>query len=366
MRKLKAFRHAHALNPAEAIRLGKAWDGIPLAIQWSIARTKSNAELLAQAEVPIGRRLHGEQLLEFSFRRIFEQFTAAERAIMEVISILESPMPTEAIVAAVGGSDRQSLDALEELVDDAMVSRIFDPKRNDYCFTVMPITRAFLRNDLGSRPHVLKRMQRRLTDWYEAKEVTDGEERLVVRELRTGGSADDSALVDLALAADRRGDLENAGKLFKQALRRNPRSWRAAHAYAEFERHRNNNNLEALTLYSIAGANAPRQGNERAIIFREWGLLLRDSGQPDATAKAEETLKLALEASPSDAITRHALGTCYERRGAWRAVIEVLSPLRNSRNQKTRRQSLPILLRAYEHTHEILAAAELRRDLEET
>jgi uncharacterized membrane-anchored protein len=38
-------------------------------------------------------------------------------------------------------------------------------------------------------------------------------------------------LVDLAIAAQRRGDFKNAKALFQQAMARNPRSWWAARCF---------------------------------------------------------------------------------------------------------------------------------------
>lgn len=358
-----AYSHAHGLDDAQALEVGRAWDGIPLAIRWALARTKSIAELLQQAAVPTSQRLHGDQLLEFSFRRVFDKLSQAERAVLETLSILELAIPTEALVAGAGMADDRVLDATDELVDDGLVQRVFDDDRNDYSFTLLPITRAFVRYDLQHRPDVSRSAQRRLTKWFEAGDVANEDERLVVREIRAGRNADDSALVDLAIGAERRGDLDGAERLYTQALSRNPRSWRAARASAEFQRHKRRNYIEALSLYATAGANAPKRGPERAVIFREWGILLRESGKPDAFRRAEEKLEVAHAESPSDPIARHALATCYDRRGAYRLVIALLEPVKGTRNEQTRLRSLPLLLKAYEKCNETLAAVELRRAL---
>jgi tetratricopeptide (TPR) repeat protein len=351
------------LRDEEALKLGRAWDGIPLAIRWAVARSKNVSELLRQAELPASQRLQGEQLLEFSFRRVFENLSQAERSVLETLSVLEQPMPTEALVAGAGSPDTQVLDAADELVDDGLVQRVFDADRNDYCFAILPITRAFTRHDLQRRPAISKDIQRRLTKWYEATDIADLDERLVVREVRSGRNSDDSALVELAQTAERRGDLDGAEKLYRQALARNPRSWRAARTAAEFHRHRRNNAIEALALYEVAGGNAPKRGSERALIFREWGLLLRDSGKPDSVARAEEKFAVAYVENPADPVTLYALATCFDRRGAYRKVIELLEPIAATKNERARKQTLPILLKAYERTHEMLKAAELRRKI---
>lgn len=357
------YSHVHGLRDDHALEIGRAWDGIPLAIRWGLARSKSVAELQQQASVPTGQRLHGDQLLEFSFRRVFDRLTQGERAVLEALSILESPIPTEALVAGAGIQDDRAMDAMDELVDDGLIQRVFDSDRNDYCFTLLPITRAFIRHDLQRRPTVSRDIQGRLTKWFEAGDVRNDDERLVVREIRAGKNSDDTAIVNLAVAAEKRGDLENAERLYRQALARNPRSWRAARTAAEFYRHKRNNHLEAVALYAIAGSNAPRRGRDRGLIFREWGILLRESGKPDAYAQAEEKLVIAVAEMPDDPISRHALATCYDRRGASRLVIELLEPARETASPETRARSFPMLLKAYERTSEILKASELRREM---
>ncbi|WP_160158486.1 RNA-binding domain-containing protein [Cellulomonas sp. SLBN-39] len=359
----QAFKHAAAMSDAQAVEFGRAWDGIPLALRWALSRTKSVAELVQQASISTGQRLHGDQLLEFSFRRVFERLTPAERAVLETLAILEQPLPTEAVVAGAGVADDRALDAVEELVDDGLAQRVFDSDRNDFCFTILPITRAFVRHDFQKHPGASRAAQRRLSSWFEATDIENEEQRLLVREVRAGKNSDDTALVDLAIAAERRGDYDGAEKLYQQARARNPRSWRAARVSAEFYRHCRRDHLQALALYEVAGSNAPKQGSERAVIYREWGILLRDSGRPDAVSSAEEKLLVSHEENPSDPIARHALATCYDRRGAYRLVIELLEPVRETSNSKTREKSLPLLLKAYQKANEPIKEAELRRAL---
>jgi lipopolysaccharide biosynthesis regulator YciM len=101
-------------------------------------------------------------------------------------------------------------------------------------------------------------------------------------------------------------------------------------------------------------------------VFREWGMLLRDSGDADATDRAIEKFEIALEEMPHDAVAIHALAMMYERKGAYRRVIELLEPLVSHSSTRTRQMTLPVLLKAYERVNEVVKAAELRvrmRDL---
>ena len=98
--------------------------------------------------------------------------------------------------------------------------RVFDSDRNDYCFTLLPITRSFTERELRKTPGVATHLTRSLSDWFEARDVPREDERLVVRELRQGVSADDSSLVDLAAGAEKRGDFDGAERLYRQAIAR--------------------------------------------------------------------------------------------------------------------------------------------------
>jgi tetratricopeptide (TPR) repeat protein len=167
-------------------------------------------------------------------------------------------------------------------------------------------------------------------------------------------------LLDLAKAAERNNETENASKLFEQALSRVPTSWRAAHAYAEFKRHKLHDRTGALEMYERAAANAPRRGSDRAIIFREYGFLLRESGEPNATDLAIEKFEIARQEAPNDPVTIYGLATMLDRKGFHDRVIELLEPIKSHSNPKTRERCLPLLLKAYERKGEQLKAAEVR------
>jgi len=266
----------------------------------------------------------------------------------------------------VGSGKPQTLleDALEILSQDALIQRQFDPDSNDYVFSLKPIPRSFVLTEMEKDRRAAQEIRRRLTDWYEARDVVDHEMRLLVRELRQGRVTPELALLDLAKAADRNNDPDNAAKLYEQALTRVPTSWRAAREYAEFKRHRAHDITGALNLYERAAAHAPRRGPDRAVIFREYGFLLRESGEANATDLAIEKLEIAFQETPNDPITIYGLASMLDRKGYSDRVVELVEPLKNRSNPKTREKCLPLLLKAYERKNEILKAAEVRVLLE--
>lgn len=93
-------------------------------------------------------------------------------------------------------------------------------------------------------------------------------------------------------------------------------------------------------------------------------MLLRDSGDPEATDQAIEKFEISLAETPNDAVATHALAVMLERKGAHRRVIQLLEPLRTSRTPKTRRAALSTLVQAYQGVNETLKAAEARQDLD--
>lgn len=78
--------------------------------------------------------------------------------------------------------------------------------------------------------------------------IHDPAQRVVVRELRQGKSESESRLIDLARAAERRGDIHTARGLYEQPLSRNPKNYTAAQQLAELHRHKLKNTTDALHL----------------------------------------------------------------------------------------------------------------------
>jgi tetratricopeptide (TPR) repeat protein len=358
------IRYVTGLNPAERLRIGEACDRIPLAIRWVLSRARSPAEAISSAENLANGPQRGEELLEFSFRRVFDGMSSSEKAVLQVLSLFQKALPTEALLIGTGLQQASLEDAIDSLSQDALVQRQFDPDTNDYVFTSRPIPRSFVLSELINQQGAADKIRRQLTDWYEARDVSDGDTRLTVRELRQGRVTPELALLDLAKAAERNNDFENASRLYEQALARVPTSWRGAQAYADFMRHRLHDRTRALRMYERAAANAPRRGSDRAVIFREYGFLLRESGEANATDLAIEKFAVALQETPNDPLTIYGLTSMYDRKGFHDHVIELINPIKNHTNPKTRERCLPLLLRAYERKGELLKAAQVREMME--
>jgi hypothetical protein len=118
--KQPSFRHLGHVRHSEAQRVGLAWNGIPLAIRWALSRSKSTAEAVASADAAIAVGKQGEELLEFSFRRVFDDLKALERNVLQTLSLLQRPIPIEATVASTSSGNLDVIDTLDDLVNDSL------------------------------------------------------------------------------------------------------------------------------------------------------------------------------------------------------------------------------------------------------
>ncbi|MDP2953548.1 MAG: hypothetical protein Q8O76_09565, partial [Chloroflexota bacterium] len=127
--------------------------------------------------------------------------------------------------------------------------------------------------------------------------------------------------------------------------------------------HRRFNTSEALKCYERSAGCAPAKGYDRGIIFREWGILFRDSGFPNGVDLAIEKLVIALQELPSDPVCRYVLGSLHLRKGAHRLAIEALEPLKDHSSRESRLKALPLLIQAYRDIGDDLRRLEAERRL---
>lgn len=112
--------------------------------------------------------------------------------------------------------------------------------------------------------------------------------------------------------------------------------------------------------YEEAAALVPKKHPERAVIYRELGLLLRQSGMPDSQERAIEMFEVAMQESPNDRICIVALAQTRARLGQWNIVISLLEPLINNDDPETRSRARPLLINAYESTGKMVEAAKIK------
>ena len=124
---LSKFSYCNSLSDLEKEKIGNVFNGIPLAIKWIISSCKNSEELLTKAASMESGGIQNEELLEFCFRRVFDEMSSIEKGVMRILAVI-SDLPIEAIVQAYGSNSKSAeiIDALETLVSDTIIIRYYD------------------------------------------------------------------------------------------------------------------------------------------------------------------------------------------------------------------------------------------------
>lgn len=348
------------LSDTEKIRLAESCDRVPLVIEWFIGRARSAERALKDAETLAAEGKHGEELLEFSFRRVYGELPEKQQSILKVLSLMGTQLPIEAIAAGADLPVHNAADQIEELKDYSLVESQYDLNYRDIAYSLLPVTSTFVYKEVSKSTGQEGIVRRRLNDWYQAKDVADPAQRELIQKVRRGEKNPELALAEVARNSVATGDLDTAEQYYKNALERNQSSWQIHREFAEFYRHIRLEIGSAIHHYKLSATHVPKHGPDRAKVYREYGMVLRDSGLPNAHRQAAEQLEVALEQIPNDVICRHALGDCYVKAGMYGKGAEVLEPLRDHQSYKTREKTYPLLLTCYIHLSESLKAAEIK------
>src|ERR1039458_758257 len=309
---------------------------IPLVIEWFVGVVKD-----ASSAIEFARQLElspkqSEEVLEFSFRRVHEQLEFNARKVLKALCLFSEPQPIEALSAACGMRLDAVNAALDDLLDASLVIKVFDPQLNDTTFGMLPITRRFAYAELGKEPGVEQSLRNALSGYYEGSDIADPVKRKAMVPIRQGKRDVDTLLVDAAKELRSEGKLNEAEDLLVQAVQRNPSSWRAVRELGDFYKHDKKTAL-ALEYYAKATQIAPKRGKDRALIFREYGILLRDAATPDALQKACDALDVALQETPNDPVCLFVLGQVLCRRQMFVKAMPLLEKLSNAEDLRSRR-----------------------------
>jgi tetratricopeptide (TPR) repeat protein len=350
-----------AMKPEQILSLGRSADSLPLAIEWIIRRAHSAQEALVAASALSQSGAKKDELLEFCFRRIFEELSDQEKLVLRTIACVSTPLGLEPIMAATKLGAR-AMDVLDVLRDDSLIQRVFDEDSGTYRYTLLPLVRAFVASDLARRVDEERVLRKRLTEWFDALDVKDMSQRLVERQLRQGKQTSDVMLVELGEQAESIGDFPVAKAMYERAYRVSA-NWRAAYRLAEIARHIDADVLTAIRWYEKAAVGAPKSGADRALVFREYGNVLKNSGEPLAVDQSINRFEEALRHS-EDRLAAHSLATLCCRKGSYRRAIELKPILWDRAEVETKRISFNLLLEAYSKLGDTLSAAQLKREYE--
>ena len=355
----------NGLAHAEKLRIADSCDRIPLVIEWFVGRLRDAQKALQEADALVSQSKHGDELVEFSFRRVYSDLTDRQQNVLKVLSLIGRPLPVEAIATGAALPIHTVADELEEMKDYSLVERQYDVSYRDIVHSLLPVTNTFVYREITKTYGYESTVRKRLNDWYQAKEIVDPAQRILVQQVRRGERNPELALLEVANNFLANHDLANAEQYYKLGLERNPTSWQIHLATAIFYEEQTHETAMALRHYLLAAEHGPRQGPERARIYKRYGMLMRQSGTSTAYRDAAKALSVALVETPNDAFCRHALGDCYVKVSAFQPALEALAPLESHSSKETRAITYPLLEQCFREMNDPLGLARIRQKMEQ-
>lgn len=352
------YQYVKKLTEDQKVRIGKSCDGIPLAIRWIISSSESINELLDKANELENSGHTGEQLLEFSFRRVFDSMNKYEIAILKVISLFAIHISREMILVASDLEVDGIEEALNRLINDTFVHKIYDSGRSNYIYTSLSILKKFIGKQIA--PAEEKKLRRRLTNWFNAEDINDPHEKVIVQQIRQKNESSVENLIEMYKLTLNRKEIDKAEKLLLSGFEKFRNNYKILFNLGNFYRLSKEDIKQSLKFYSKAVEFCPEEADEKLIIHREYAFALKYSGLPDSLSKAIDNLEIAFSIDSNDVFTRTGLGQAYSNLGQYSKVITFCEPLLKSENHRTLEKIVPLLKTAYLRENEMIKLAELK------
>jgi tetratricopeptide (TPR) repeat protein len=320
---------------------------IPLLIEWFVGSARDRAAVLDFA----ASHIHGdsrwtEEVLEFTFRRIHTNLTNDAQTILKILSLFSEPQAIELLQAASSLRMDRIEDALYELQDASLIVRVFDKTLGDINYGMLPVTRRFAYLELTKVSGLEGTMRGALGAWSQGLDISDPAKRRAVIDIRIGKKGSETAYLNAAEQMRSLGKVDAAKEFLFQALQRNSTSWKVHRELADIYR----NELQttsALDHYKKAMYLVPEKGEEQARLFWDYGMLLRDSGEPDALSKATWVFKKAVGEMPTEDLYVFSLGEVLLRRNLFDDARAFLEQLTRSNSRQYRHKTYPLLMSCY-------------------
>jgi len=360
------YSYFSEMQDSDRLIFGNNCNRIPLVMKWIGARAKHFKEVLKLSSDINRHNATNDQLLEFSFRRVFETLSEKEKHILQVLSVFQTPFTTEATHIASDIPYQEVGDVLLELQSYSLIERNYDDELNDNIYTLLPITRVFAYSEVRKQINLEDTIRNRMRDWYDAKDIQDPLRRAITRGLRQEKGSSEEVMLQLADINLKNGNVAGAETILKDTVKKFPKSWAARRNLAELLRHYTKDiSSDTIEYYRQAAALIPPSHKLTAAqIYREYAILLKRSGSPNSSEEVINMLGKAIRLNPKDAIAIHSLADSHLRIGEYTRSIELLVPLKNHPDIKTRGYVLRTLLKAYERSNDMAQTAYLKREME--
>lgn len=350
------------LEASQATIIANNVDSIPLALKWCARRCSSISELtsLTQEIKDSGRA--SEELLEFSYRRIFDKMSTEEKTILYTLACFDRPVEVT-VILFICKTHTNVEDSLETLSDDSLILKTYNNTHRFYEYSLMPLTRNFILTQFKNEPIGEKNIRSRISTYYEATDIKDPNEREAMKTVRGHGGDKLSVYINIAEISMKEGNFTGAENHLKCALEVDKNSFKANWKIGELYRHHINNTINALAHYEIASKNIERSSSDRILFFREYGRLLLFSQDKGSKEKAQKCFEKALS-SGYDSIAINQLATILSDKQQYNLVIELIERNSEKMSPKDKLHNFPLLLKAYTEKGDLLKAAQLRSEIQ--
>jgi hypothetical protein len=213
-------------SPAQKEKIVESYSYIPLVIEWFVGRCKSRESVVREADQLLAAGRHEEELLEFAFRRVYDDFNDWVKLILKTICLIGRLLPLEAIAAGAGvDAVHVVADDIDELEESSLVEKQYDNSYRDITYSLLAVTETFVYREVRRDGGAEQAIRKRLKKWYEAREIVDPDQRELVQRVRRSERNPELALLEVAKNYVGSGNLEKAEEYFHKGLERNNRSW---------------------------------------------------------------------------------------------------------------------------------------------
>lgn len=344
--------------------IGENVDKIPLAIKWCARRSSTIQELITLTHEIKDSGRSSEELLEFSYRRIFDKMTLSEKSVLYTLACFDRGVETSLILFVCNKHDDIEF-AIETLANDSLIVKNFNERNKLYEYYLMPLTRNFILSQLKDSQSNERQIRLRIAMYYDASDIKNEIERESMKLIRNQGEDRASVYISLAEIAIKDGLFEIAERHLKSAISIDKNNFRAYWKLGELYRHHIKQTTNAVACYELASQNI---NNSKSIIdkitfYREFGLLLLFTQDKNSKAKAQSAFEKSLSLG-YDSISLSKLSELLILQGNYELVIDFIEKNQDNISQKDMTFIYPHLLKAYHMKHDMLKYAEAKQRLE--